>query len=255
MSCCINFLNLLHLNNLDTHRTKLTTMKNCNLCLIHQLNSFKTLSKKDLDYISEHKTVLHFKKGDMILEEGKQSRNVYCLMSGKGKLTKYNSSGKEQIIRFVKSGNLIGYRSIFNDEPITLNLTALGDVTACSIPKQVYVDLLVNKDFTLEMLRLLSNDLKLANFVISHLAQHSVRERLAETLLHLEDVFGTDREGNVNISLSREELANIIGTASESVIRILSSFKKEEMIYTKAKKIKLLDKARLYNIAEGLELK
>ncbi len=229
-------------------------MNNCNLCLIHQLNSFKTLSKKELDFISEHKTIKHFKKGDLILEEGKPSRYVYCLMSGKGKLSKYNPSGKEQIIRFVKSGNLIGYRSVFNEEPITLNLTAIEDVTACIIPKDVYKKLLSNKDFTLEMLRLLSNDLKLANMTIAQLAQHSVKERMAETLLHLEDIFGTDREGNININLSREELANIIGTASESVIRILSSFKKENIIFSKAKKIKLLKKDRLYNIAEGLEV-
>ena len=228
-------------------------MKNCNLCLIHQLNSFNTLSKKELDFISEHKKVMHYRKGDLILEEGKPSRYVYCLMSGKGKLSRYNSSGKEQIIRFVKSGNLIGYRSVFNEEPITLNLTAIEDVTACVIPKDVYKELLSNKDFTLEMLRLLSNDLKLANLTIAHLAQHSVRERMAETLLHLEDIFGTDREGNINIALSREEIANIIGTASESVIRILSSFKKDNIIYSKAKKIKLLNKEKLYNIAEGLE--
>ncbi|HIP33872.1 MAG TPA: Crp/Fnr family transcriptional regulator [Bacteroidia bacterium] len=228
-------------------------MKNCNLCLIHQLNSFKTLSKKELDYISEYKKVIHFKKGDLILEEGKPSRIVYCLMSGKGKLSKYNSSGKEQIIRFVKSGNLIGYRSVFNDEAITLNLTAIEDVTACAIPKHIFKDLLKNSDFTLEMLRLLSNDLKFANMIISHLAQHSVRERLAETLLHLQDIFGTDKEGNINMSLSREELANIIGTASESVIRILSNLKKEKVIFVKAKKLKLLNKAKLYQIAEGLE--
>jgi len=228
-------------------------MKNCNLCLIHQLNSFKTLSKKELDYISEYKKVIHFKKGDLILEEGKPSRIVYCLMSGKGKLSKYNSSGKEQIIRFVKSGNLIGYRSVFNDEAITLNLTAIEDVTACAIPKHIFKDLLKNSDFTLEMLRLLSNDLKFANMIISHLAQHSVRERLAETLLHLQDIFGTDKEGNINMSLSREELANIIGTASESVIRILSNFKKEKVIFVKAKKLKLLNKTKLYQIAEGLE--
>lgn len=228
-------------------------MKNCNLCLIHQLNSFKTLSKKELDYISEYKKVIHFKKGDLILEEGKPSRIVYCLMSGKGKLSKYNSSGKEQIVRFVKSGNLIGYRSVFNDEAITLNLTAIEDVTACAIPKHIFKDLLKNSDFTLEMLRLLSNDLKFANMIISHLAQHSVRERLAETLLHLQDIFGTDKEGNINMSLSREELANIIGTASESVIRILSNLKKEKVIFVKAKKLKLLNKAKLYQIAEGLE--
>ncbi len=230
-------------------------MKNCNLCLIHQLNSFKTLSKKELDFISEHKKILHYKKGELILEEGKASRYVYCLMSGKGKLSRYNPSGKEQIIRFVKSGNLIGYRSVFNNEPITLNLTAIEDVTACIIPKEAYKKLLSNNDFTLEMLRLLSNDLKLANLTIANLAQHSVRERMAETLLHLDDIFGTDREGNLNISLSREELANIIGTASESVIRILSSFKKEDIIFSKAKKIKILNKNRLYNIAEGLEVR
>jgi len=70
--------------------------------------------------------------------------------------------------------------------------------------------------------------------------------------LKLEEIFGTDIEGNINIALSREELSSIIGTASESVIRVLSSMKKEGIIYTKAKKIKLLDKNRLQQIAEGI---
>ncbi len=227
-------------------------MKNCNLCLIRHLNALKELSKKELDRISQYKKVQHFKKGDVLLREGQSMNGVYCIMSGKGKLTRYNSLGKEQIVRFIKSGNLIGYRSAISNEPPSLNLTALEDMTACFIPKEAFDEALDNRKFSRRVMEMLSEDLKQANLFIANISQHTVKERLADTLLHLEEVFGTDKEGNINIALSREELSSIIGTASESVIRVLSAFKKEGIIYTKAKKIKLLDKQKLHQIAEGI---
>ncbi len=227
-------------------------MKNCNLCLIRHLNALKELSKEELDRIALYKRIHHYKKGDMLLREGQPTHGIYCVMSGKGKLTRINSLGKEQIVRFIKSGNLIGYRSAISNEPPSLNLTALEDMTACFIPKEAFEEALENKQFARKIMEMLSEDLKQANLFITNLSQHTVKERLADTLLKLEEVFGTDKEGNINIGLSREELSSIIGTASESVIRVLSSLKKEGIIYTKAKKIKLLDKDKLKQIAEGI---
>ncbi|NPA46735.1 MAG: Crp/Fnr family transcriptional regulator [Chlorobi bacterium] len=227
-------------------------MKNCNLCLIRHLNALKELSPEELDRISLYKRVQHYKKGDQLLREGQNTNGIFCIMSGKGKLTRYNSLGKEQIVRFIKSGNLIGYRSAISNEPPSLNLTALEDMTACFIPKEAFEEALENRQFARRIMEMLSEDLKQANLFISNLSQHTVRERLADTLLNLEETFGTDKEGNINIALSREELSSIIGTASESVIRVLSAMKKEGIIYTKAKKIKLLDKTKLKQIAEGI---
>jgi CRP-like cAMP-binding protein len=227
-------------------------MKNCNQCLIRHLNAIKELSSEELDRLAMYKKVVHYKKGDTLINEGQMINGIFCIMSGKGKMTRYNAMGKEQIVRFIKSGNLIGYRSVISNEPASLNFQALEDITACFIPKTAFEDMLDNRNFSRRIMKLLSEDLKQANLFITNLSNHTVKERLAETLLQLEEIFGTDIEGNINISLSREELSSIIGTASESVIRVLSSMKKEGIIYTKAKKIKLLDKNKLKQIAEGI---
>jgi CRP/FNR family transcriptional regulator len=89
---------------------------------------------------------------------------------------------------------------------------------------------------------------------VQSLAQKSVRERLAETLLFLHATFnmnGTGSEDIIHISLPREDIANIVGTATETVIRLLSEFKQDKLIEFEAKKIKLLNKEKLYKISRA----
>ena len=97
----------------------------------------------------------------------------------------------------------------------------------------------------------ISHQLNEANTSISKMAQKSVKERLAETILALEQIFGIDINGFINVLLTREEIANTIGTATESAIRLLSTFKKEELIELKGKYIKTLNHNKLKNISEG----
>jgi CRP-like cAMP-binding protein len=119
----------------------------------------------------------------------------------------------------------------------------------CFIPKhEIMTDLHENNDFAFDVLKAMAKDLKEADNIIVNMAQKSVRQRLAEALIYIYTGFGTDENGMLSIVLSREDYANIVGTATESVIRILSQFKKDGFISTKGKQIKVEDLAALKRV-------
>ena len=135
---------------------------------------------------------------------------------------------------------LIGQRSLVTDETSNLQATALNDMEVCFIPKsEIVADLQKNPKFSYDMLQDMARDLKEADDIIVNMAQKSVRQRLAETLIYIHDSFGTNPDGTLSVLLSREDFANIVGTATESAIRVLSQFKKEGMISTHGKHIKI----------------
>jgi len=210
------------------------------------------LSHDELEKFSDHKTSLTIKKGENLMTEGNSINGLYCIKDGKCKLTKLNTNGKEQIIKFVKSGDILGHRSILSDEPVGLNVTALEDVHVCFIPKgDILETIKQNTSFSLSLMKNISHQLNAANTSISQMAQKPVKDRLAEILLELEEIFGTDNEGCIDVVLTREEIANTIGTATESAIRLLSNLKKDGVIDLLGKKIKIIDKNTLNNISEG----
>ena len=227
-------------------------MSRCESCAIRSANSMRVLSEEDLSNISNKKTVMSFKKGDILFEEGAHLNGVFCLRNGKCKVTKLSPNGKDQIIRFIKKGELIGERSVLSGSTAHLTVTALEDMEACFIPKDdIEKSFRNNTDFSLDITRAICSDLDNANISIANLAQKNVKERLADTLLLFDRTFGVDDDGFLNIKLSREEIANAIGTATESSIRLLSQFKKDNLIELKGKKIKLLNKVKLQHITEG----
>lgn len=217
-------------------------MGKCEQCIIKQFNSLKTLSQEELVRISECKTSRIVKKGETIFEEGDTLKGIYCVREGICKLTKLSSNGKDQIIKLVVKGELIGQRSLVSDESVNLSAVALNDMELCFIPKsEIMIDFQKNTAFTFDILKEMAMDLKEADDIIVNMAQKSVRQRLAETLIYINDSFGTKSDGTLSVLLSREDFANIIGTATESTIRVLSQFKKEELITTIGKQIKIID--------------
>lgn len=227
-------------------------MSRCESCSIRNANSMRTLSHEELNKISNRKTVMSFKKGDILFEEGAHLNGVFCLRNGKCKVTKLSPNGKDQIIRFIKKGELVGERSVLSGSTAHLTVTALEDMEACFIPKEeIELSFKNNTNFSLDITKAICKDLDNANISIANLAQKSVKERLADTLLLFDRTFGVDDEGFLNIKLSREEIANAIGTATESSIRLLSQFKKDNLIELKGKKIKLLNTVKLQHITEG----
>lgn len=217
-------------------------MGKCEQCIIKQFNSLKALTKDELVRISACKTSKTIKKGEVIFEEGEMLNGVYCVKDGICKLTKLSENGKDQIVKMVVKGDLLGQRSIISEERSNLQATALNDMEVCYIPKsEILMDLQKNPNFTFDVLKEMAKDLKESDDVIVNMAQKSVRQRLAETLIYIHDSFGVNPDGTLSVLLSREDYANIVGTATESAIRVLSQFKKEDLISTVGKRIKIED--------------
>ncbi|MCK5825098.1 MAG: Crp/Fnr family transcriptional regulator [Ichthyobacteriaceae bacterium] len=218
----------------------------CLNCKEREGTVLDVLTDKQLQLITDNKTCVVFKKGQIIMHEGNNPNGVYCLKHGKCKTHKLGIEGKEQIIRFAKSGDLLGYRAILSDEPLSASITALEETRACFIPRQELFELIEQSpSFSMQLMKVACHDLGEAGRIITNLAQKTVRERLAEMLLLLESTFGVTSDGNLDVSLTREEIANLVGTATESTIRLLSEFKEDKLIVLKGRKIKLVERGKL----------
>lgn len=221
-------------------------MSKCEQCIVRQFSSLKALNKEELLRMADCKTSYTIKKGDPIFGEGEVTNGIYCVKEGVCKLSKLSDNGKDQIVKLVKPGELLGQRSMISDEPANLSAVALEDMEVCFIPKSEVMQFFTqNNQFSMNVMRTICDDLKGADDHMVNMAQKTVRQRLAETLIYLEDTFGKNEDGTLHIQLSREELAGMIGTATESCIRLLSELNKSEYIELIGKKIKLLDKNKL----------
>ncbi|GAB1857124.1 Crp/Fnr family transcriptional regulator [Flavobacteriaceae bacterium MHTCC 0001] len=217
-------------------------MGKCEQCIIKQCNALKSLSREELVRISSCKTSRFIKKGDLLFDEGDAINGIYCIRDGICKLTKLSANGKDQTIKMVMKGGLIGQRSLVSDESSNLRATALTDMKVCFIPKhEILFNLQINPKFALSLLKTMAYDLKEADGIIVDMAQKSVKQRLAETLIYISKKFDTNADGAASLNISREDYANIVGTATESVIRVLSQFKKQGLISTMGKYIKIED--------------
>ncbi|UCE95010.1 MAG: Crp/Fnr family transcriptional regulator [Flavobacteriaceae bacterium] len=226
--------------------------EDCEKCVIRDLNSLSSITGRELHEIAKKKSSLHIQKGEVIFSEGTSLRGVYCLRNGKCKLTKLAPNGKEQIVRFIRRGELVGHRSVISNSVAHLTVTALEEMDVCFIPKHEILELFRNNsEFSMEITKSLAEDLDEANASIANMAQKNVRERLAESLLFFDKIFGVDKDGYISVTLTREEIANAIGTATESTIRLLSEFKKEGYISLQGKKIRIEDKVKLQHLTEG----
>lgn len=209
--------------------------------------SFKEiLSKEDYNKYIEAKKTVFFNKGEALFEEGSNVDGIYFIENGTAKLYKLGFNRKEQILRFIKEGDIIGYRALLIDEAYQATAEAMSDLQAIFIPSDVFLHLLeVDSQLSYTMLQKISFELGESSNIVTFLAQKTVRERLAEVLLLLEQKLGTDPEGFIKISLTREEIANLIGTATESAIRLISEFKQDDYIAVEGRNIKILNHEKL----------
>ncbi|WP_224484860.1 Crp/Fnr family transcriptional regulator [Robertkochia aurantiaca] len=227
-------------------------MSKCEHCIVRQFSSLNTLNKEDLIRISACKEGYTVKKGEAIFEEGQHLDGVYCIKEGICKLTKLSNNGRSQIIKFIKRGDLLGLRTMLGNDTVNLSAIAIEDMEVCFIPKADIMSAFhTNPKFTDSVLREVCDDLKEADNHIVNMAQKPVKERLASYLLEFKEDFGEDDEGYLGLQLSREEIAGMVGTATESLIRMLSDFSKKGLIETKGKRIRITDENSLERLSEG----
>ncbi|MBX9887190.1 MAG: Crp/Fnr family transcriptional regulator [Flavobacteriaceae bacterium] len=226
-------------------------MGKCEQCIVREFSSLKALNKDQLGHLADCKTSHTIKKGEVIFEEGENVNGIFCIKDGVCKLTKLSPNGKDQIVKLVTKGELLGQRSMISEEPVNLTAVALEDMQVCFIPKAEVMSFFdTNNQFSMNVMKTICGDLKDADGHMVNMAQKTVKQRLAETLLYLENTFGKNVDGTLRIQLSRDELASMIGTATESCIRLLSDFKKSDLIDLTGKKIALKNHIMLKKLSE-----
>jgi CRP/FNR family transcriptional regulator, polysaccharide utilization system transcription regulator len=223
---------------------------NCTDCLAHPDSIFSHLSPDQLDEMDLDKCCNYYKRGTVLYHEGSRINGIYCVASGIVKVFKTGTEGKEQIIRFAKKGDILGYRSVIRKESACTSTIINEDAHLCYISAELLLRFVSqNPAFAMEITTMACKELGEANNFITEIAQKTVRERMAEIIIYLKNEFGVDEDNTLRISLTREEIANIIGTATESGIRLLSEFKNDKLIELKGRRIKIINEAILRKTA------
>lgn len=204
---------------------------------------FSSLTPAQVQQLNLEEINKTFKKGDSIFSEGRYPNALYVVYKGMVKVHMYGNSGKEQIIRLAQPGDLLGYRSLIADDPYKATATATEETRLFKIPKDTFFNLIKeNSDFSLKLMKLLSNDLMKAEQKVFNMAQKTVREKIAEALILLNDKFGIDEESKaIKSKLTRKEIGDIAGVTTESTIRTISDFNKENIVTIDGKKIIIND--------------
>jgi len=223
----------------------------CQHCSARFKSIFCRLSDDEMLSLNNKKECRQFKKGENIFDEGRAANAIYCINNGKIKITQLGEEGKEQILHLVGEGDVIGYRSVLSGEPYSVSATALDECSVCQIPKSMFQQMIESDNqLAMEVIKILSDDLKFAERNITEFAQKPVKERIAEALLFIKETYGFEKDGiTLNVNLTREEIANIVGTATETTIRVLSEFKKQNILELKGRQIRIIDLSALLNIA------
>ena len=235
------------------HMRKTIQGVNCAECPAFKKSIFCELDQLRLKDLDIHKLHNVFKMGQNLMLEGNPPFGIFCIRNGNIKISKMSADGKDSIVRIASQGDVIGFRGIFSDQLNSFTATALEDSEVCFIDKK-YILKLVEEQPTVacHLVSILGRNLENAENKIATFAKKNVRERVAEFLLLLKESHGIkDERGKwrLDLKLSREEMASIVGTATETLIRFISELKDEGIIEQDGKSILIRNEERLFEFA------
>jgi len=199
------------------------------------------------------KNLIPHRRGQILYYEGTKPLGIFCVNAGVIKVYKTASNGKEQILYLAKAGDFLGYSALLGEENYTSSAMIIEDAKICFIPREAFLgSMMKNAEFFKRITKQICHELGVMEEKLTDASQKSIRERLALLLLQLANTYGVDGGGyqRINLLLTREELAGMVGTATESVIRLLSEFKKDGLIELEGKKILLKDKKGLARLSD-----
>ena len=227
---------------------ELTNLNSCKSCAYNKL-LFGGLTDEELDFFTEHKQELEFKKGEIISKEGAPITSFLYLKEGLVKLYKESPGSKSQIISIAKPLDFISLLSIFSNSTYKYNVAALEDTVVCSIHLDAFKKVIEqNGPFALEIMSKMSkmyDDIIEARFEIN---RKHLRGRIAFILLFFSNhIYHSDE---FELPISRREIAELIEMTTENVIRILSEFRKDNIVQIDGKNIKLIEPERIESICK-----
>jgi len=221
---------------------------------------FMDLPLNDLATLSANKTEQLYKKGAVIFRERAYPAGIFYISEGMVKKYKLDNDGKEHIIYVANAGELLGYHAILSGDRYPDSAAVIEDSKIAFIPREDFISALEQSEvLSRRLLKTLSHEFAVLTNSLSVFAQKSVKERLALQLIVLREKYKSNFQPGmpVEINMSRDDLASLVGTVRENVVRSLSEFKYDNIIETKGRKIIVLDVSRLIDITgykQGLDL-
>jgi len=211
--------------------------------------------QKELEKLTEERTTKEFKKKEKIFHEGDRPKSLYFIASGKVKTYKTNEWGKEYITGVHKAGDFLGYLPLIEETPFASSAACMEPTTLSIIPKDDFIRMLhYNQNFAARFIKMLANNIHEKEEKLLSLAYNSIRKRVAEALIELEKkqktnkVIVGDEQNSNSVKILREDLASIVGTAKESVIRTLTDLKNEGLIEIDHSVIHILELEKLHDL-------
>ena len=221
-------------------------LKSCMFC--------KLCLKEWLPAIGANRQMFTVKKGEMIFEEGQPVPGMYFVYNGTVKVHK-KWGDKELIVRFAKKGDIAGHRGLGKELVYSVSATALEETTVCFIDIEFFkASLKVNADFLYELMLFFAEELKMSERKMRNMAHMPVKGRVATALLQLQTKFGKSPKGNIDIILTRQDLASYAGTTYETVFRVLNDLVEARLVKISEKEIQILNEGALGRLSnEGNE--
>jgi CRP-like cAMP-binding protein/CheY-like chemotaxis protein len=196
----------------------------------------------------ENQKTRKFKKKDIIFREGDYASYSYLIKSGKVKTYKINTDGKEFIHDILVTGSFLGEKALIQDSDRTEFAMAMEETELALIPRQEFQELIFqNREVAGQFIRLLSQNLAERERELMDMAYNTVRKRTADTLVKLYEKYKSET-GTTSFKIARADLAGMVGTAPESVIRILSEFKQDGLIEVDSSEISIIDVEKIAQI-------
>lgn len=214
------------------------------------LNDFfdSVQGNESLEKLTQEKRSKKFNKKDTVFFEEDYPNFLYFVNSGKIKTSKMNKDGKDFITGLYSEGDFFGYMEMIKDSNYTETASALENSELTLIPREDFLKLLYSsKEVSTKFIKMLAGSMAEKQAELLNLAYDTVRKRVADSLLKLSEKYNTGSEPNFSMSISRDDLAAIVGTATESVIRTLSEFKADGYINIKGSNITILAPDKLKN--------
>lgn len=198
--------------------------------------------------VLQNQPLISFKRGQIIFQQNELSQGIFYLDQGKIKLSRIGQDGKESILLIAAPGDILGHRNLISDDNYGATAVALEESKLRFLSKQQVREAIQQEpEIAFSIIRKLTQEVYAAETRNSSLYQKSVRQRLAELLIQLKTSFGVEEQGKLklDIRLTREEMACLIGTTNETVIRTISDFKEEGIIRQIGKTIYLENEEKL----------
>ncbi len=217
--------------------------------MVADIPLFKGLPKEQLDEVVNSMADQTFDRGQTVLSEGEAAEGFFVLVTGKVKIFKLSADGKEQILHFVGPGESFGEVPMFADGRFPANAETIEKSRIFFFPRAAFLDLIgTDPTLAMNMLAELSKRLRQMTRLVEELSLKEVPGRLAAYILYLSSKSESD---DVGLDITKGQLASLLGTIPETLSRILGKMSAQEVISVQGRKLKILDRTILEDLAAG----